>query len=425
MTKNDDFGSSNLLYSCFSINSVKSRGIRNLAIMLKQILAIGVGLVFSAGILAEDLELKKDHPDTYVVQKGDTLWGISGKFLTKPWLWPEIWHANPQVANPHLIYPGDTLSLVYIDGQPRLVLGHEDGKLKPKVRAEQLEGSLSALPLSHVLPFLEKTRVFDQGELEKMPYVVALEENRLRGTSGQVAYVRGLNAKSGSKVLFLRPTQEFREVPVRVPRQETQRRVDARSVSEDKDFTKPNWYWAYTLNHSFREQTEHLGTEALEIARGEILREGNPATVLIQNSDTEIRKSDRVITSGSMPFDLTFYPHAAKSTPDNLRVVAFTEALNSIGPREVVALSKGERDGLEVGQVYAVYQPGEMIHDDVKYPGTHWRNTLTPSKTKVQLPEEFVGHVMVFRTFDKLSYALMMDGIRPIKLYDVLRDPAN
>lgn len=389
--------------------------------MFKQILAVAIGLVFNASLFAADVALKEDHPDTYVVQKGDTLWDIAGKFLTKPWLWPEIWQANPQVKNPHRIYPGDVLSLVYIDGKPRLVLGG-DGTLRPRVRAEQLE-SAAAVPLGDVLPFLKKVRVVDKDELAHMPYIVAVEENRLRATAGQLVYVRGMDAQPGTRVLVLRATQEYREVPVRVPRGETQRRVDARSLTDEKEFSRPRWYWTYALNHSFRGETEYLGTEVLEIAEGEVLRGGDPATVLVQHGDMELRKADKVIPARSMPFDLAFYPHAPKEMPSNLRVVAFTDALNSVGPRQVVALSKGERDGIEPGQVYAVYRPGERIHDDVKYPDTHWRNTFTPKKTRVQLPEEFVGHVMVFRTFEKLSYGLVMDGLRPVKLYDVLHAP--
>jgi nucleoid-associated protein YgaU len=395
--------------------------------MLKQISAVVAGACLAVGVFAADGLLRSDHPDTYIVQKGDTLWDISGKFLSKPWLWPEIWQANPQVENPHLIFPGDQLNLVWIDGKPRLVRGDGGDRppFGPRVRAEPLSDATTAIPLSSVLPFLEKMRIVDKADYEAMPYVVAIEENRLRGTPGQAIYVRGLDVAPGTRVLVVRATNEYREVPDSFPWEEARRRVDARSLEMDEVFTRPSWYWTWTLNWTFRRQTEYLGTEVLEIAQGEVLRGGDPASVLVQVADNEIRAGDRIIVGGSMPFDLTFYPRAPKAAPDNVRVVALSGTFNAAGPDQVIALSRGARDGIGNGEVFAIYHPGEEIVDRVKYPNGSLSRTFQPGRTRVTTPEEFVGHAMVFRTFDRISYALIMDGIRPVQPGDVLHAPGR
>lgn len=393
--------------------------------MLKQILAVVAGAGLALGVFAADVQLKEGHPDTYIVQKGDTLWDISGRFLSKPWLWPEIWQANPQVANPHLIYPGDRLNLIWVDGKPRLVNGGPGPDIGPRVRAEPLADATTTVPLGAVLPFLEKVRVIDQDEYEGLPYVVALEEGHLRAAPGQKAYVRGLDVAPGTRVLIVRATQEYREVPVGYPWQEQTRRVEAKSLDFGSEFTRPDWYWLWSMNWGSKRKTEYLGTELLEIGQGEVLRGGDPSSVLLQVTDLEIRAGDRVIVGGSLPFDLTFYPRAPQSVPDELRVVALADALHSVGPMQVVSLARGARDGLANGDTFAVYRPGEEVIDEVKYPQGNVRRTFGSKRTKVTLPEEFVGHAMVFRTFDRISYALVMDAIRPVQAGDVLREPAN
>lgn len=150
------------------------------------------------GSVAVAQEFRADHPDTYVVKRGDTLWDIAGKFLRKPWLWPEIWQANPQIRNPHLIYPGDVLSLAYLDR-----IG-----LAPGPRNE---APINAIPLSDVEKYLKDLRVVDQ--FEQLPYVVGLEEDHLRVAQGQIAYLRGVaNAQPGQRFLVVRPTVRYTRI---------------------------------------------------------------------------------------------------------------------------------------------------------------------------------------------------------------------
>lgn len=390
--------------------------------MFKQMFALLGGMALMAAVVAADVAIKPDHPEVYVVQKGDTLWGIAGRFLQHPWQWPEIWEANPQIKNPHRIYPGDLLSLVYRDGRPVLSITG-DGRLSPRVREVSLEDAITAVPLSDVQPFLRRVMIVGEKDERRMPYVVALEENRLRGTEGQVVYVRGIDVEPGAMVSVLRPMMRFWDVPERWPWDSSPRRADGVSLFGDPLFNRPDWYWTDALNWSFRAQNaELLGTELLEVAEGQVLRGGDPATVLITQGAMEIRKGDRISTTLVEAFDLTFMPRAPARVPENMRIMAVSDAIAG-GPKSVVALSRGSRDGVENGQVYSIFHPGERIHDDVKFPPGKVDRMLAGKHAEVELPEEYVGRVMVFRTFEKMSYGLVLDGLRPVAPYDRLRAP--
>lgn len=390
--------------------------------MFKQMFALLGGMALMATVVAADVAIKPDHPEVYVVQKGDTLWGIAGRFLQHPWQWPEIWEANPQVKNPHRIYPGDQLSLVYRDGRPVLSVAG-DGRLSPRMREVSLEDAVTAVALADVQPFLRRVMIVGEEDERRMPYVVALEENRLRGTEGQVVYVRGIDAEAGSTVSILRPMMRFWEVPERWPWDSSPRRADGVSMLGDPLFNRPEWYWTDALNWSFRGQNaELLGTELLEVAEGQVLRGGDPATVLVTRGAMEVSKGDRVSTALVEAFDLTFMPRAPARVPDNMRIMAVSDAISG-GPKSVVALSKGSRDGVENGQVYSVFHPGERIHDDLKFPPGKVDRMLAGKHAEIELPAEYVGRVMVFRTFEKMSYGLVVDGLRPVSPHDHLRAP--
>lgn len=394
--------------------------------MFKQSLALLFGFAVALAVVAADVALKPDHPQEYVVQKGDTLWSIAGRFLRHPWHWPEIWQANPQVQNPHRIYPGDRLSLVYRDGRPVLTVA-DDGRLSPRVRAESLAEAVTAVPLSRVQPFLAKVSIVGDKDERRMPYVVALEENRLRGTDGQIVYVRGLDADAGTAVVVMRPTMRFWDVPERWPWDKSERRADGISMQGEAIFNRPSWYWTDSLNWSFKgdNHAQLLGTELMQVAEGQVLRVGDPATVLITAGEMEVKKGDRLSLVPSEPFDLTFLPRAPATVPDNIRVMAVTEGFRNTGPNGVIALSKGAIDGVENGHVFSVFHPGERVVDDVKYPPGHVDRLMVGKDGEVQLPDEYVAQVMVFRTFERMSYGLVMEGIRPVQPYDRLRAPVE
>lgn len=386
-----------------------------MAAMLKKLLTVGAAALLTFASYAAAVELSDDHPDTYVVQKGDTLWDISARFLDAPWLWPEIWQANPQIENPHLIYPGDVLSLAYLGGRPVLSVT----KRSPEIRRSALD-PVTAIPLSDVEAFLKRPHILDEDQFKRLPYVVGLEENRLRSASGQVAYVRGLgDARPGEMFAVVRPTVRYAVHPHPTTRE--QRLVaDPWTAAHGTQPDPSGRLWAYyaASDNGF----EVLGHEVIEIAAGQVTRDGDPATLLLANGGREVKVGDLLMPIDPMPFDLSFHPRPPHNVPRDMRVMAVTDGLAYGGPRDVVALSAGAREGIENGQVFAIYSPGALVRDDVRHP-TRFAANL--KKNKVQLPDEFVGHVMIFRTFDKLSYGLIMDGIRPARVGDELRAPLD
>ncbi|NJR44125.1 LysM peptidoglycan-binding domain-containing protein [bacterium] len=389
--------------------------------MLKKLLSV-VALA-SISCFATSAELRSDHPETYTVKRGDTLWDISSKFLKSPWNWPEIWQANPQVENPHLIYPGDVLSLVYIDGKPMLV-----PMSGPRIRRESIAESVKPIPLSAIQQFLDRPRLLTEAEWKSAPYVVGLEENRLRGMNTQLAYVRQLPAGDvGAKYAIARPTVVYRDVPAKYPwdKENKTRRADVWENETSRTLAGGfNWLWRDWL---YEKNTRVLGYEVLEIGTAEVVEYGDPSTSYVRYVDQEIKAGDILLPINSKPFDLEFVPRPPKAVPANTRILAFTDAYNAAGSNQVVVISKGSEDGLENGQTFSVYTPGETIRDSVRYgrDSADLRLAFNRKKAMVKLPDEFVGHVMVFRTFEGVSYGLLLDGIKPVHLGDYLQMPVE
>lgn len=390
--------------------------------MLKKLLSVVAAAMLALPAFA--VELRADHPESYTVKRGDTLWDISAKFLKSPWNWPEIWHANPQIENPHLIYPGDVLSLVYINGKPYLVSA-ESG---PRVRRERLEEAVRAIPLASIRQFLERARLLNEQDWKAAPYVIGLEENRTLGVNGQLAYVRQMNAPVGTRFAIARPSMVYRDVPKDYFWQKNNRERRAATWKNENGKTIAggmNWLWHDWL---YEKNTTVLGYEAYEVGTAEVIREGDPASIFVKYVDQEIKKGDILVPIVDNPFDYEYIPHAPKSVPEGMRVLAFTEdAMNVVGPAQVVVLSRGATQGVENGQTFSIYTPGETVRDTIRYSndGNDLRTVFKPSKEKVTLPEEFIGHVMIFRTFDEVSYGLIMDGVRPVHLGDNLRMPVE
>ncbi|SFR94513.1 LysM domain-containing protein [Dyella sp. OK004] len=374
--------------------------------MIRKSIGLLAGMLVTVAVYAAGAQLRADHPDTYTVRKGDTLWGISARFLSKPWLWPEIWQANPQVQNPHLIYPGDVLNLSFING-PRL-------GLQPRVRAEG--EAIPAIPLSELRMFLKDLRVMNSNEVNDSPYVVGFEEARLRGAVGQNIYVRNLKGEPGQRWAIVRPSHVFRGFK-EDDHSDPSNGIVGHDIDSDVSMVNGPWKEEFR-NDGHYGRGNDLGVEVAVIGTAETLRTGDPSTLLLLDSTQEIRKGDRVMPIDDKPYDAYYYPHAPKTVADNARVIAFADAMDAVGPRQVVALSIGAKDGAENGQTYSIFQPGENIHDDVA--SNSWNRGVGK---RVTLPDEFIGHVMVFRTFDRVSYGLVMDGLRPVHKGDRLALP--
>ncbi|MGH8052156.1 MAG: LysM peptidoglycan-binding domain-containing protein [Arenimonas sp.] len=372
--------------------------------MLKRLLAVFTATFIALAGIAFAAELRQDHPSTYVVRKGDTLWDISAKFLQKPWLWPEIWQANPQVKNPHRIYPGDVLSLVYVGGRPYL------SSSGPQIKTGD---AIGAIPLSRIEPFLKELTVIN--DVRSYPYVIGLEEDRLRSTSGQVVYIRGFaNAQPGQVVQFARPIQDY----VLGKKFSYATTLDYRG---NRYYTNWDKHWA---SGGFGDAQAGgrkglLGIEMAKQALGEVTQvQGEITVVVLRDEGREVRVGDRVLPAETAPYDSSFMPQGATNIPAHARVLSITDGLHASGPHSVIAIAAGSADGVKNGTTFSIWHDGATVPDSVKF-----KNNFDSRSKRVAMPDDFIGHAMVFRTFDKVSYALIMDGIRPAKVGDLLKHP--
>ena len=341
--------------------------------MNKVVLGLLVGLMVSLGVYATDVSLRADHPDEYVVQKGDTLWDISGRFLEKPWLWPEIWQANPQIANPHLIYPGDRLSLVYVDGQPRLMLNRGRGgmvKLSPEVRSSALDEAIPAIPLEDVNAFLSRSRIVEQGELDSAAYVLAGSLGHVVSGAGDELHARGALPADERNFGVFRQGQTY---------------VDP-------------------------ETGEVLGVEARDIGAVKLLSvEGDVSTHAVNRSREEIRAADRLLPVQEQKITATFFPSPPDAEVKGV-IMAVEGGVTQVGRLDVVVLNRGTRDGLEPGNVLAILKRGEKARDPV-------------TGESVQLPDSRAGLLMVFQPYEKMSLALVLNASLPLSVMDKVANP--
>jgi len=341
--------------------------------MRKSLLALL--LVAVGGIAQADVQLKANHPEQYTVVKGDTLWDISGRFLREPWKWPELWHANPQVENPHLIYPGDSLSLVYVDGQPRLMLnrGASRGtiKLSPTVRTTPMAEAIPTIPLEAINSFLLSNRIIDSAEqFEAAPYIVAGNAERVISGSGDRVYGRGVFEDNISLYGIFR---------------------------QGKTYVDPD-------------TQEFLGINADDVGSAEILdMEGDIATMMLTRVTQEARIGDRLFASEERAINSTFMPSEPEEDINGL-ILDVPRGVTQIGQFDVVTLNKGARDGIKDGNVLAVYKTGETVRDRV-------------TGENVKIPDERAGLLMVFRTYEKLSYGLVLQATRSLAVQDKIRNP--
>ena len=336
------------------------------------------GLLAAGSALAQsDIKLADNAPDRYIVEKGDTLWSIAQRFLKEPWRWPEIWRMNQdQVKNPHRISPGMVLALDR--GKQQLQVAQTTMKLSPQVRAETLPPSdaIPAIPPNLIEPFLTEPLVIEEGGLSKAPRIVATEENRVNLGPGNIAYVNGVaNSKSEVWQVY-RPGRPL--------------------VDPDSNRT--------------------LGYEAIYLGTGKLVRRGDPSTLQIVASKQEISAGDRLIPAGA-PVVNQYMPHAPSSMIRGRIIGMYGRLASSEGGRNsVVSINRGSRDGMETGHVLAIYRHGATVPD----PAATVSRDRAP---RIGLPDERYGLIFIFRTFNSVSYALVMESSRPVAPGDVVRSP--
>jgi len=334
-----------------------------------------VGLSFvSLGAGAEtsqSLELKADHPDHYTVQKGDTLWGIAERFLANPWRWPQLWQVNERIENPHLIYPGDVLVMTTVDGAPQLKLLRNNtvSRLGPQVRAHPYADAIPTIPPSAIQAFLTSPLVIGEGELDRAGYVAVGADSAIVLGKFSVFYGRGLPPESSEFYRIFRPGKSFIDPQTR----------------------------------------EFLGIEAQHIGDARMLKPGETAKMEVVRSFQEVSPGDRMLPA---PPEIGL-PYYAPRAPDaDLRgsILHVPNGVVEAGPYSVVVISLGERENVAPGHVLRILHQAPPERDPVT------RKLFTP-------PEDTSGLLMVFRAFEKVSYALVVQATRAIHIADYVTTP--
>lgn len=339
------------------------------------------------------IQLRSDRPTEYVVVKGDTLWDIAGKFLHDPFQWPSVWKQNPQIANPHLIYPGDMIRLSVVgnrtvidvlrpDGnggyssvaggqfgaKPRMRNGRE--VLSPAVIESELVRSVSNAAADAIRDFTRSPHVVTAEELGQAAYVLGTTDDRLASANGDDIYARGFGAPPQEHYNIFRPSKPL---------------VDP-------------------------ESGEVLGYEAKRVADARLIQGGDPVTLRVLNSAQETLKGDRLIVKHHELFD-DLAPVAVDLSM-RATVISLYDALSRAAQHQVVVLNKGRRDGLESGSVLEIASSQQEVYDE--------RGNDGKGET-VKLPERLKGNAIVFRTFEKVSYAMILEASLPIEVGDTMR----
>jgi LysM repeat protein len=324
--------------------------------------------------------LRPDAPMNYTVKRGDTLWDISAVFLKDPWFWPEIWQINPQVENPHLIYPGDVLSLaVGAGGDARVFISQYSGaRLQPSLRSEALEGPIDTLPFAAIASFLSKPTILTKDQALRAPHILAFRDHHMIGGTGHEAYVRNLNGTLNQRFAVMHVGEEIRDP----------------------------------------ESNDVVGFQAAYVATAVINVPGTDVTkTVLTEGAREALQGDRLISQeGEMP--LTFRPHAPKSAI-NGQIIGIADDATQIGQYQVVVLNRGGKHGLEAGAVLAVDQRGELVHD--QFGRAPWEKD--PFGKMVRLPYERAGTLIVFKVFDRVSYGLVIGASGPMQVADRVYNP--
>jgi hypothetical protein len=393
---------------------------------VKRILILTASLILAFSLQAQDVELREDHPREYVVQEGDTLWDIATRFLERPWQWPAIWHANPQIDDPHLIFPGDVISLVFIGGEPRLMVDDSVRRLSPEIRREALDGPITTIPYDAIEPFLRHPRIISEEEYDDLPYVIANYEQRVMAGPGDRTYVRGLEgAQVGDQVVVARVTFQFEDRRSPNDRDIKLRRNQMRPGPGQvpSDVRPAGRVWQSTFGRMDRFDYPVIGYEMWEAARARVIQTGDPAILELTSGRREVMEGDLVLPLDEHIFDATFYPRAMDNVPERARVLAISEAYYGVGHYQIVAINLGSADGVEPGHLFSAFRPGETIRDNLRYPLLSREARQNSDRRYVTLPEEYAGKLMVFRPFENISYAIVMDGTNAIRVDDVLDHP--
>lgn len=393
---------------------------------MKRIITLLLVLGLALSVQAQDVELRPDHPREYVVQPGDTLWDIASRFLVRPWQWPAIWQANPQIENPHLIFPGDVISLVFIGGEPRLMVDDTIRRLSPEIRRERLDRPITTLPLDAIEPFLRAPRVLTEEEFSGLPYILANHARRITAGPGDMTLARGMDdAQVGDEFVIARLAFQFVDRSAAVVGDRHMRRNAMRPAGMvAPSYMRPSReIWNNTFGRLDAFNYPVIGYELYEAARATVIQAGDPTILQIGEGRREVMAGDFVLPIDDFELEQMFFPRAMDSLPEEGRVLSITEAFYGVGRFQIVAINLGTEHGIQPGHTFSAFRPGETVRDQKRYPRMSRAAFQSPERVHVSLPDEYAGVVMVFRPFEKISYAIVLDGTDAIRINDRLDHP--
>jgi hypothetical protein len=357
---------------------------------------LGLALGSATPTLAQDevsgqsmsVPLAPDAPNTYVVKRGDTLWDISAVFLRDPWYWPELWYVNPAIENPHLIYPGDVLQLVYVDGRPRVMIGRAgDVRLSPQVRSQPLTDAVRAIPYNLLMTFVGRPAFLTRDDVKDRPYVVGIRDRHIVGSSENEVYGRGLEQPAiGSRYSIIAVGEELHD-------------------PDDGDLLGYIGHFAGTGL-----VIDNTGADEKSLAHMRVVETGR-----------EILQGDKLFPAeGGIGPD--FVPSAPSKADLDGEVIAVVDGVNTAGRYQVLAINRGARDGLVPGNVVGISSRGELVRNRFDR-GKTVRNMAT-SYEKVRLPTERSGSLMLFTVHDRMSYGLIVESTVDIRVGDFIQHPS-
>jgi hypothetical protein len=339
---------------------------------------------------AQDIQLQENRPTSYTVQKGDTLWGIAGKFLKQPWRWPDIWRMNrDQIKNPHWIYPGDVISLDKINGEWQMSVTRRDVRVSPTARIDSLQAEpIPSIPPGDLTPYLTQPIITGPDGLPGAAKIIAARDNRVIRGEGDSVYAISIDERLGTEWVIYRPGKVLR------------------SFDSDE-----------TLGYEMR----YLGTARVE-------RFGEISRMLITTAREEILLNDLLVPAPRETL-VNYVPHAPDAAIDG-RIIELYNAGTEAGRGFIVVLDRGARDGLEVGNVLAIYHPAPVIPDPRPYEGpdvfsklSEATRVIVPPTKFLNVPPERSGLLFVFRVFDRVAYAILLNTAEPVVVGDMVRKP--
>ena len=358
--------------------------------------AMALSALVALSARAADVEIKAGVPDRYTVQRGDTLWGIAQRFLQDPWRWPEVWRMNrDQVRNPHLIYPGDVIVLDRTDGQWRLSLERSMTRLSPTVRSSPIDPeAIPSIPAGEIEPYLTRPLITGPGGLQGAAEVVAARDAKVIRGEGDVIYVVGMDPAGGDRWNIYR---------------------------RGRTFYSPDGKEVLGI------EQRYLGTAKVErfadvasVALVNALQE-NAATVRLENVKEEIVNGDRLVPAprGTL---MSYVPHAP-ARPIQAQIIAMDNDAIEAGRGWIVTIDKGTSDGLDVGTVLAIYRVVPLIPDPRIVERPIDQPSLYLPDRYVKVPDERIGLIFVFRVFDRVSYAYVLNTTDPVVVGNYTRNP--